>query len=72
MGNLHEKRCKKFKIGGDLDFYIKNKNVVKNLNIKLSTLRKRLLNFYTKKTHKYIEIVYYVRIKNKDNKIIYI
>ena len=31
---------KKFKIGGDLDFDIKDEDVAKYLNIKLSTLRK--------------------------------
>jgi hypothetical protein len=62
---------RKFKIGGDLDFDIKDEDVAKYLNIKLSTLRKRLLNFYIKKTPKYFEKVDYVRIKSKDNKIIY-
>ena len=62
---------KKFKIGGDLDFDITDEDVSKYLNIKLSTLRKRLLNFYIKKSPKYFEKVDYVRIKNKDNKIIY-
>jgi len=48
---------KKFKIGGDLDFDIKDDDVAKYLNIKLSTLRKRLLNFYTKKSPKYFETI---------------
>ena len=62
---------KKFKIGGELDFHLEDIDVAKYLDIKLSTLRKRLLNFYTKKSPKYFETVDYVRIKNKDNKIIY-
>jgi hypothetical protein len=62
---------KKFKIGSDFDFDIKDIDVCKFLNIKLATLRKRLLNFYTKRAPKYFETVDYVRIKSNENKIIY-
>ena len=46
---------KKFKIGGDLDFHLEDIDVAKYLDIKLSTLRKRLLNFYTKQKPRYFE-----------------
>ena len=62
---------KKFKIGAELDFDIKDEDVCKYLNIKLTTLRKRLLNFYTKRAPNYFEKVDYVRIKSDENKIIY-
>jgi len=62
---------KKFKIGAELDFDIKDVDVCKYLNIKLATLRKRLLNFYTKRAPNYFEKVDYVRIKSDENKIIY-
>jgi hypothetical protein len=53
---------KKFKIGGELDFDIEDKNVAKFLGITLSTLRNRLKNVYSK-TKRYFEKVDYVRIK---------
>jgi len=62
---------KKFKIGSELDFHIIDADVAKYLNIKLSTLRKRLLNFYMKKKPKYFEKVDYIKIKSDENKIIY-
>jgi hypothetical protein len=57
---------KKYKIGGDLDFDLEDNDIAFYLNIKLSTLRKRLLNFYTKKKVRYIEKVDYIRIKSED------
>ena len=63
---------KQYKIGGDLDFHIQDKDVTKYLDIKLSTLRKRLLNFYTKEKPRYFEKVDYIKIKtNKTSRIIY-
>ena len=63
---------KKFKIGGDLDFHLEDIDVAKYLDIKLSTLRKRLLNFYTKEKPRYFEKVDYIKIKtNKTSRIIY-
>ena len=61
----------KFKIGGELDFDIKDTNVCKYLDINLSTLRKRLNNAYSK-TKRFIENVDYIRIKTGvSNNIIY-
>jgi hypothetical protein len=61
----------KFKIGGELDFDIKDFDVAKYLGITLITLRKRLNNAYSK-TKRFIENVDYVRIKtNISNNIIY-
>lgn len=51
----------KFKIGGELDFNIKDKDVAKYLGIALITLRHRLNNAYSKKK-RYIETVDYIRI----------
>jgi len=63
---------KHYKIGGDLDFHIQDKDVANYLDIKLSTLRKRLLNFYTKRNPLYFEKVDFIRIKiNKTSGIIY-
>ena len=62
---------KKFKIGGELDFDIKENDVAKYLNIELITLRKRLLNTYSK-TKRFIERVDYIKHKvENSNKIIY-
>jgi hypothetical protein len=52
----------KFKIGGELDFDIEDKNVAKYLGIKLSTLRNRLKNVYSK-TKRFFEKVDYIRMK---------
>jgi 23S rRNA maturation mini-RNase III len=52
----------KFKIGGELDFDIKDTNVCKFLGISLISLRKRLNNAYSKTT-RFIENVDYIRIK---------
>jgi hypothetical protein len=53
---------KKFKIGGELDFNIKDSNVIKYLGIQMKTLRNRLLNKYSK-SKMYIETVDYIKIK---------
>ena len=52
----------KFKIGGELDFNIKDTNVCKFLDISLISLRKRLNNAYSK-TKRFIENVDYIRVK---------
>jgi phage anti-repressor protein len=54
---------KKFKIGGELDFDIKDKDVAKFLGIEMVTLKKRLLNAYSK-SNRFIEKVDYIKIKN--------
>lgn len=56
---------KKFKIGGELDFDIEDKNVCKFLGITLATLRKRLNNTFSK-TERFIKNVDYIRVKNND------
>jgi hypothetical protein len=62
---------KKFKIGGELDFDLKDTSVSKYLNINLSTLRKRLTNAFSKNNN-YIKNVDYIRIKlNNDKNISY-
>jgi hypothetical protein len=53
---------KKFKIGGELDFDIKDSKIAKYLGITLDHLRKRLSNDYSK-TNKYIKNVDFVKIK---------
>ena len=53
---------KKFKIGGELDFDIKDSDASKFLGITLGTLRNRLKNVYSK-TKRFIEKVDYIRIK---------
>ena len=61
----------KFKIGGELDFDIKDIDVCKYLDINLATLRKRLNNIFSK-TKRFIENVDYIRIKTGvSNNIIY-
>ncbi len=52
----------KFKIGGDLDFDIKDIDVSKYLGISLATLRKRLSNTFSK-NKRYIERVDFIRVK---------
>ena len=52
---------KKFKIGGELDFDIEDKNVAKYLGIKIKTLRSRLKNEYSK-TKRFFEKVDYIRV----------
>lgn len=62
---------KKFKIGGELDYDIKDYDVSKYLGITLINLRKRLNNTYSK-TKRFIENVDFVRIKTGiSNNIIY-
>jgi phage anti-repressor protein len=53
---------KKFKMGGELDFDIKDIDVAKFLGISLVTLKKRLTNAYSK-TKKFIQKVDYIKIK---------
>ena len=60
---------KKFKIGGELNFDLKDILVAKYLGINVLTLRKRLLNLFSK-TKRFIENVDYVKIKD-GKKIIY-
>jgi hypothetical protein len=52
----------KFRIGGDLDFDVKDTNVAKYLGIKLITLRQRLANEYSKNIN-FMEKVDYIKIK---------
>jgi phage anti-repressor protein len=54
---------KQFKIGGELDFDIKDKLVAKYLNITLDNIRRRLQNKYSK-TKKFIEKVDFIKIKS--------
>ena len=54
---------KKFKVGGELDFDIKDKIVAKYLNITLDNIRRRLQNKYSK-TKKFIENVDFIKIKD--------
>ena len=53
---------KKFKIGEELDFHLKDINVAKYLEINLKTLRKRLNNTFSKSIN-FIENVDYIKIK---------
>ena len=53
---------KKFKIGGELDFDIKDKMVAEYLDITLDNVRRRLQNKYSK-TKKFIENVDFIKIK---------
>ena len=53
---------KKFKIGGELDYDIKDTDASKFLGISLINLRKRLNNAYSKTT-RFIENVDYIRVK---------
>ena len=53
---------KKFNIGDDLNFDIKDKDVAKYLGIAIITLRKRLSNEYSK-TKRFIENVDFIKIK---------
>jgi hypothetical protein len=62
---------KKFKIGGELDFNIEEKNVAKYLDISILTLRKRLNNVFSK-TKRYIEKVDFIKVKKENSsKIVY-
>jgi len=62
---------KRFKIGGELDFDLKDKDVAKYLKIKLVTLRKRLSNAYSSKKN-YIENVDFIKVKSgKDASKVY-
>lgn len=62
---------KKFTIGGELDFNLKDIDVAEYLDIKLITLRERLLNKYSKNKN-YIERVDYIKVKsNKTSGVTY-
>jgi hypothetical protein len=62
---------KKFKIGGELDFDISEKDVSKYLGINVLTLRKRLNNVFST-VKRFIEKVDYIKQKiDNSNKIIY-
>lgn len=54
---------KKFNIGDELEFHIKDTKVSKYLNIKIRTLRKRLNNSYSKNEN-YMEKIDYIKIKS--------
>jgi phage anti-repressor protein len=54
---------KKFKIGGELHFDIKENDVATYLGIKLDTLRYRLQNKFSK-TNKFIEKIDFIKIKS--------
>ena len=54
---------KKFKIGGELDFDIKDKIVSNYLNITLDNVRRRLQNKYSI-TKKFIENVDFIKVKS--------
>jgi phage anti-repressor protein len=54
---------RKFKIGGELDFDIKDKIVANYLNITLDNVRRRLQNKYSK-TKKFIENVDFIKIRS--------
>jgi phage anti-repressor protein len=54
---------KKFKINGELDYHIKDENAAEYLQIKLDTLRKRLLNKFSKSI-RFIENIDYIKIKS--------
>jgi len=54
---------KKFKIGHELDFHIKDEDVAKYLDVKLNTIRRRLNNTFTKSKN-FFERVDYIKIKN--------
>ena len=64
--NINEKFIntffKKFEIGGELNFDLKDTKVAKYLGIELQTLRDRLLNKYSKNKN-YIEKVDFIKIK---------
>ena len=62
---------KKFKVGGELNFDIKDVDVTKYLGISLITIRKRLSNAYSK-TKKFIENVDFIKIQsNKTSSVTY-
>jgi len=62
---------KKFKIGEELDFHIKDIDVAKYLEVELRTIRKRLNNTFSKSIN-FVEKVDYIKIKtNKSNSITY-
>jgi hypothetical protein len=63
---------KKFKIGGELDFDIKDKDVAQYLGITLDNVRSRLQNKYSK-TKKFIQKVDFIKQKlGKTSSVIYL
>jgi len=54
---------KKFKIGGELNFDIKDSDVAKYLGISIINIRKRLANAYSK-TKKFIENIDFIKIQS--------
>jgi predicted GIY-YIG superfamily endonuclease len=63
---------KKFKIGGELDFDIKDKDVAEYLGVTLDNVRRRLQNKYSK-TKKFIEKVDFIKQKlEKTSSVIYL
>ena len=54
---------KKFKINGELDYHIKDEDASEYLQIKLDTLRRRLLNKFSK-SKRFIENIDFIKIKN--------
>ena len=54
---------KKFKINGELDYHIKDNDAALYLQIKLDTLRRRLLNKFSK-SKRFIENIDYIKIKS--------
>ena len=63
---------KKFKVGEELDFHIKDIDVAKYLGVELNTIRRRLSNTLSK-TINFIENVDYIKVKSakKINGLIY-
>jgi phage anti-repressor protein len=62
---------KQYKIGGDLDFHIQDKDVATFLGISLNTIRKRLNNAFSKNIN-FVEKSDYIKIKtNKTSSITY-
>lgn len=53
-----------YRIGGELDFHLKDEKVAKYLDITVKTLRNRLLNIYSKYKI-YLEKADYIKVKNK-------
>jgi len=62
---------KKFKIGSELNFDIRDNDAAKYLGISIITIRKRLSNAYSK-TEKFIENIDYIKLKTeKTSSVIY-
>jgi hypothetical protein len=62
---------KQYKIGGDLDFHIQDKDVAKYLGISLNTIRRRLNNTFSKNIN-FVERSDYIKVKtNKTSGLTY-